>query len=85
MNFDGVAQEKKTLTHEFGHLFKVIDHYGREGDTTADMQDKYPNSGYSEYCIYGEKRNKSTVYQNLTICSGCKERIRENIDLYNHS
>lgn len=85
MNFDGVAQEKKTLTHEFGHLFGVIDHYGEEGYTTTQMQDMYPNSGYSQYCIYGEKRNNSDVYQNLTICNGCKERIRENIDLYDHS
>lgn len=85
MNFSGNSQETKTLVHEFGHLFGVEDHYGGDGLSTTQINGKYPNSEYDEYCIYGEKKDKVDVYQNLVICDGCKDRIRENLNRYDHN
>ena len=87
MNFENVFQEMKTLTHEFGHLYGTIDHYGGGNNkkTTDQLDAEYPNQGYSEYCIYGEQKDFVAVYQNLVICDGCKERIKENKDKYDHS
>lgn len=84
-NTYSVLSEAKTMIHEFGHLYQAPDHYGKDsGDipSTADMQKNDPR--FNSYCIYGENRMDSDVLENMTICEGCKARIKQNLSLYNH-
>ena len=78
-NFSSDKSERKTILHEIGHWFHVEDHYGGEGSSTIEM-----GEGYSEYCIYGEKREDPGVLDNMTICDGCQSYIKQNASNYNH-
>ena len=83
-NFSNVASETKTLIHEFGHFYGVIDHYGGTELSTEDIINETGNLGYSAYCIYGENKETDDVLENYTICEGCKSIIESNKSLYNH-
>ena len=79
-NESNALRERKTIMHEIGHWFVAgLDHYGGNGPSTVDKGD-----GYSEYCIYGEKRNDASVLNNLTICDGCRAAIAAHADKFNH-
>ena len=84
MNFETIPSETKTMIHEFGHLYGVIDHYGGAGKSTEQMNEECQSDIYSEYCIYGEKRYDETVLSEYTICDGCKMYIVNNTDRYDH-
>lgn len=84
MNFGSVESETKTLIHEFGHFYGVEDHYGVSAPSTQEMINTTGNSGYSRYCIYGEEKESASVLSDFTICDGCKSKIEDNINLYNH-
>ena len=83
-NFGSEASETKTLIHEFGHFYGVIDHYGESTQTTAQITASTGNTGYSEDCIYGENKGNPAVLVNFTICDGCKSIIEDNSDRYVH-
>ena len=74
----------KTVIHEFGHLYGIIDHYGGSTKTTEEMNELYGNY-FSTYCIYGENRNKDETLQDLTICQGCLMTLLENKHIYEHN
>lgn len=40
---------------------------------------------FSENCIYGEDGSDGTITEGFSICEGCKDRIEENINRYNHN
>lgn len=82
-NFGTAQNETKTMLHEFGHLFGAPDHYGGSQPSTDDL--KLEDERFSSYCIYGEDRNSTEVLQNLTICEGCKARIEQNKDTFDHN
>ena len=84
MNFGGVDTETKTMIHEFGHLYGALDHYGGSTPSTQQMKDETGDNRFSEYCIYGEKRNDTIVLDNLLICDGCKARIESNRNRFSH-
>ena len=69
----------RTTAHEFGHLIGALDHYSEEynAPSTEEMNKQtFAQTGkkpYSEYCLYGEKRND---LEELMICDGCKEKIQ---------
>ena len=70
------ASETKTMVHEFGHLFDAPDHYGGSQPSTRDMNAETGDTSFNENCIYGEHKDDQEVMENLTICEGCKARIR---------
>ncbi len=86
-NSNGLTAEKiqKTVAHEIGHLFAAPDHYGTNGIvSTAQKIKETGNPGFNVACIYGEDKDKSYVYSNITICDGCKAEIEAHASLYNH-
>ena len=84
-NFSSVANEAKTLIHEFGHLYNAPDHSGL-GDTptTAEIIQLTGNTGFNQSCIYGEDKDVESVINNLTICDGCRSFIESNVNNFNH-
>ena len=84
MNFVSEANETKTFLHEFGHFYSVEDHYGGSGRNTDQIKAETGNNGYSEYCIYGERRNEAAVLNDFTICDGCKTTIKNNMSRFDH-
>ena len=84
MNFSSEVNETKTFLHEFGHFYGVIDHYGLSGKTTDEMNAEAGSNIYSEYCIYGERRNETAVLNDFTICDGCKATIKNNMSRFDH-
>ncbi|MBQ8408134.1 MAG: RICIN domain-containing protein [Clostridia bacterium] len=78
LNRASEASETKTVVHEFGHYFGVIDHYGQGGLTTEAIKAETGDNGYSSDCIYGEHKDYTTVMNNLIICDGCKNIIKKN-------
>ena len=85
MNFDGAASEIKTFVHEFGHLYGAPDHYGISAPSTTEMNTENGTQDFDEYCIYGEKKDFSSVVSNLTLCDGCRKYIESNRNKYNHN
>ena len=83
-NFVSNQSERKTLIHEFGHFYQVQDHYGNGAPTTGQMNMDAGEDIFSEYCIYGEKRETTSVLGNLTICEGCQRTIRANMNTFDH-
>ena len=83
-NFNSNESERKTLLHEFGHIYGGPDHYGGSTPSTDQRNDEAGETIFSEYCIYGEERNSASVLTNLTICEGCQRAIRANKNLFNH-
>ncbi len=81
-NFESEEDETRTLIHEFGHFFKVEDHYGRNGKTTEEIIISSGNTGYNRNCIYGENKETSSVTNNYIICDGCKSLIMKNANRY---
>lgn len=83
----GNTQETKTLVHEVGHMYGVIDHYDDEEDDDNVKTTNYLNltvgPWYDDDCIYG--RNKATVASSLTICEGCRRTIEANAADFNHN
>jgi hypothetical protein len=83
----GNTQETKTLVHEVGHMYSVIDHYDDEEDDDNVKTTNYLNltvgPWYDDDCIYG--RNKATVASSLTICEGCRRTIEANAADFNHN
>lgn len=39
-------------------------------------------SGYSKDCLYGENKNLYTTVASIKICDGCRNRVKQNRDLY---
>jgi hypothetical protein len=83
-NFYSETSETKTLLHEFGHFYGVIDHYGGSAKSTEQMKNETGNNGYNRNCIYGENKESLLVLSEFTICDGCKDRIMTNINRFNH-
>ena len=86
-NFNGEIDEIRTVVHEFGHLYNAPDHYRNGQPSTWDMNNT-PGTGCGQFnanCIYGENRSYPEISNNLIICEGCKARIREKLDRFNHS
>ena len=74
--------EYRTVVHEFGHLFDVVDHYGNGAKSTYEMNNNSNTGPYSMFCIYGEAWKHKDVYKNSTICNGCKQTILANLSTY---
>ena len=87
--FGSLIKERMTVIHEFGHLYEAPDHY--------DFNNIYPNipssqelradtgdNRFNERCMYGESNNTTVIQEGLVICEGCKARILDNRDNYNH-
>jgi len=85
MNFISEESETKTLIHEFGHFYGVIDHYGGDAPTTDQIIAGSGNAGYNRKCIYGEDKEESEVLDSYIICDGCRDIILDNINLYDHN
>ena len=83
-NFSSQTSETKTLIHEFGHFYGVIDHYGSSGLSTDQIIVQTGNNGYNRNCIYGENRENDDVLKEYIICDGCKSIIENNKNLYTH-
>ena len=75
------ACEYRTLVHEFGHLFGVIDHYGEGYATTEQMESEY-GYDFDDDCIYGRCRNFEDNTVNITVCPSCQTMIRNNLAHY---
>lgn len=84
MNFSSETSETKTFIHEFGHFYGVEDHYGGSAKTTAQIIAATGNTGYSQYCIYGERKESTSVLNDFTICDGCKTTLRNNMSRFDH-
>ena len=84
MNFSSEASETKTFIHEFGHFYGAEDHYGDSVKTTAEIIAATGNMGYSEYCIYGERKESASVLNDFTICDGCKTTLKNNMSRFDH-
>jgi len=82
-NFGTQSNETKTFIHEFGHFYGIIDHYGGDGKGSDEMANE-TGRNYSEFCIYGEKRNDASVLADYTICDGCKYFLEANGNWYDH-
>ena len=82
---DHRSKENETITaiHEMGHMFGAEDHYGVGEETTAYMQQQYPNDGYDENCLYGEGLWNMNDVDDIVICNGCQKRIFENRSRFN--
>ena len=87
VKWDSTSEERAVVVHEFGH-YKT--HFARPGETvlsygldhyangrTAELQQLFPDDGYSDYCLYGVNQGNSNVIAGLTICGGCSKRILE--------
>ncbi len=86
-NFSSSDSEAKTLIHEFGHLYGVIDHYGSTDGSilsTEQMNISQNTTKFSKTCIYGENREQDSVLDDFAICEGCSEIILRNMGKYNH-
>ena len=85
-NFISIASEAETMVHEFGHMYDAPDHYGGEGcPSTTDMREETGDSRFSQFCIYGERKEAASVINDLTICEGCAAVIESNINRYGNS
>jgi len=75
--------EKFILMHEFGHLYNPgtnLDHY-KEGHTEL-LNNFYNTDDFNDNCTYGQ--NGEQLLQ-FTICDGCKDRMDNQFNDYNHS
>ena len=79
-NFSSELGERKTFLHEILHWYGAPDHYNI-GDAPSSSQ---MGPDYNPSCIFGEYRNSTDVLNNLTICEGCQQAIRDNLDKFNH-
>ena len=77
--------ETKTLIHEFGHLYSAPDHYGQSQISTGEINSETDGDHFNSFCIYGEEKENPEVLENFTICDGCKARIIQNINKFNHN
>ena len=84
MNFDSETSEQKTVVHEFGHLFEVLDHYNIGDVKSSAEMEAETGRPYDSYCIYGERKDDADVMSNLILCTACKEIIEANADKFNH-
>ncbi len=84
MCFDSEILETLVFLHEFGHFYRVDDHYGNLVETTDQIIERTGILGYSENCIYGEKKYTDDIINNFTICDGCKYVIKSNVGLYDN-
>ena len=78
------TEETQVMIHEFGHLFKVDDHYGYGTTSTDQIIADTGDEGYNRLCIYGEDNAVSTVTSSYLICDGCKAQIEQNKSNYDH-
>ena len=82
--------QKTIIIHEILHWYGAPDHYDNVANdhdgiyTTAEMNDKYSTSDFNDTCIFGESKDIFYVFQNNTICEGCKNIIRQNLNKYDH-
>lgn len=79
-NFDSALSERKTILHEIGHWYGVLDHYDI-GNAPSSVE---MGPGYDPNCIYGENKDSSDVIDNMKICDGCRKFIEENSSEFNH-
>ncbi|MBO5882925.1 MAG: RICIN domain-containing protein [Clostridia bacterium] len=83
------VDEKKTLVHELGHIYGVIDHYDDVDDDDNVKTTEYLNQTvgpwYDDNCIYGLYKEFNDIKSNLTICEGCRRTIEANANNFNHN
>lgn len=70
------AYARKTLVHEIGHMYNVVDHYN---ENTSVLPAKDPN------CIWGANKNDYDVLTICQTCDICHSTIYNNRNLYQHS
>lgn len=63
-----------TLAHEIGHLYGVKDHYNLDTITVNN-----PN------CIWGDNRESYEILKSCTICTVCKNIIKNNSEKFHHT
>lgn len=73
-NPTGGEKETVSAIHEFGHAFGVKDHY----------EPVSGNSSFSDNCLYGRNHELIETVAGISICQGCQDIIRANINRYSN-